>query len=199
MTLSMLLKDLERLLATPRPVSERLQALADRMTGRCPDAAGLASLVVRLYDPSMDERWIAELWPSTQLLLATTATSLQAPVKLRHHLIALVHQLRHDFKPQVDTDRRRPPFVRAPFAAFHFSLWRGMVRGKASIYIVLAALIHARVRALERGMVQDARFGSRLESNLYSYLRPARIGCLYGPPLHELTVALRWELINAIA
>jgi hypothetical protein len=73
-TLENLLEDLERLLATPRPISDGLRQLGQRMSTRCPEASGVASLVIKLYDPCLDERWIFALRPSTQLLFATTAT-----------------------------------------------------------------------------------------------------------------------------
>lgn len=200
MTFWNLLADLHRVLATSRPICDRLHGLCDRMSARCPDAAGVASLVVRLYDPSVDERWILELWPSTQLLLTTTATSLDAPAHLRRLLVKRLHQLRDEFRPPTTPDRRRPPFVRAPLAAFHWSLWRALTRRRAQVYVVLAALVHAHVRKLERGMAADAsQIASRLESNLYRYVRPARVACMYAGPLSQLTAAFRHELIHAIA
>jgi len=199
-TFSNLLTDLQRLLATSRPIRDQLHGLCERMSARCPDAAGVASLVARLYDPSVDERWILELWPSTQLLLTTTATSLDAPADIRRLLVRRLHQLRDEFRPPTTTDRRRPPFVRAPLAAFHWSHWRALTRGRAQVYVVVAALVHAHVRKLERGMAADASHSaSRLESNLYRYVRAARVACMYAEPLSQLTAAFRHELIHAIA
>ena len=80
MTFDNLLEDLERLLVTPRSISGGLRQLGQRMSMRCPEASDVASLVIKLYDPCLDERWIFALWPSTQLLFATTATRLVARV-----------------------------------------------------------------------------------------------------------------------
>jgi hypothetical protein len=199
-TLPGLLQYLQDILGTQRPVSERLLALSQRMATRCPDAANLAPLVVRLYDPCVEERWVLDLWPSTQLVLTMTTFSLGVPGILRRRLVFLLHQLRHEFPPHATTDRRRPGFIRTPFAAFHLSLWRAVQGGRAGAYILVAALIHARARALEHGMVQGATpVGSTLEQNIYRYLRSGRVLCLYGPRIHQLTVPLRQELIHAIA
>jgi len=192
-----LLVDLERPLVTPRSISDELRQLGHRMSMRCPEASGVASLVTKLYDPSLDERWIFALWPSTQLLLATTATRLKAPAHIRRRLVTLLHQLRNEFPPATTSSGLRPSFTRAPFAAFHWSSWRAVSDRRALLYIVLASLVHIRVRALERGMAQDeVRFGSRIDMNLYSYFRAARVACLYAEPRSQFTPKLRHELVH---
>jgi hypothetical protein len=170
------------------------------MEASCADAPELASLVVRLYDPLTEERWLRELWAPTQLLLLVAAAGLGAPVDLRKLLVARVHQLRTDFGPDGTPDALRPSFTRMPFAAFHWSMWQHTTRGRARVYLAVAAVIHRQVRALEQGMLDDApRFGARLDGNLYRYLRSARVLCLYGPRLQELSVRLRRDLIHAVA
>jgi hypothetical protein len=196
-TFENLLVDLDRLLATPRSISGGLRQLGQRMSTRCPEASGIASLVIKLYDPCLDERWILALWPSTQLLFATTATRLQAPAPIRRRLVTLLHQLRNEFQPATTSSRLRPSFTRAPFAAFHWSSWRAVAHRRARLYVVVATLVHIRVRALEHGMAPDGmRFGSRIEANLYSYLRAARVACMYAEPLSELIPDLRHELVH---
>lgn len=198
MTWSALLGDLRRLLATSRPIPASLQGLSDRMEASCADTPELAALVVRLYDPLTDERWLRELWAPTQLLLLGAAAGLGAPGDLRKRLVARVHQLRADFGPHGTPDALRPSFTRTPFAAFHWSMWQYTRRGRAQVYFAVAGVIHRQVRALEQGMLDDApRFGTRLDRNLYRYLRSARILCLYGPRLQEMSVRLRRELIHA--
>jgi len=195
-TFENLLVDLEHLLATPRSISDGLRQLGQRMSARCPEASGVASLAIRLYDPCLDERWIFALWPTTQLLLATTATRLRAPAHIRRRLVALLHELRNEFQPVSNSSRLRPSFTRAPFAAFHWSSWRAVSHRRARLYIVLASVVHIRVRALERGMAHNAaRFGSRIDTNIYSYLRAARVACLYAEPLSQLTLELRHEFV----
>jgi len=196
-TFETLLVDLERLLATPRSISDGLRQLGQSMSTRCPEASGVASLVIKLYDPCLDERWVAALWPSTQLLFATTATRLKAPAHIRRRLVTLLHQLRNEFPPATTSSPLRPSFTRAPFAAFHWSSWRAVSHRRARLYIVLASVVHIRVRALERGMTQDRdRFGSRIDTNLYGYLRAARVACIYAEPLSQLTLDLRHELVH---
>ena len=197
MTFANLLADLERLLATPRSITDGLRELGQRMSTRCPEASGVASLVIKLYDPCLDERWIFALWPSTQLLLTTTATRLKAPAHLRRRLVTLLHQLRNEFQPATTSSGLHPSFTRAPFAAFHWSSWRAASHRRARLYVVLASLVHIRVRALERGMAEDGvRFGSRIDTNLYSYLRAARVACLYAKPSSQLTLELRQEFVR---
>jgi hypothetical protein len=196
-TFENLLVDLDHLLATPRSISDGLRQLGQRMSKRCPEASGVASLVIKLYDPCLDERSLFTLWPSTQLLFATTATRLKASAHIRRRLVTLLHQLRNEFQPATTSSRLRPSFTRAPFAAFHWSSWRAVSQRKARLYVVLATLVHIRVRALERGMAQDGlRFGSTIDMNLYSYLRAARVACLYAEPLSQFTPELRHEFVR---
>jgi hypothetical protein len=197
MTREALVTELAARLATPRPLNPGLEALGAQLVARSAEASPLASVLIGLYDPALEAPWLQALWPSTRLVVMTTAASLGASPELRRELLAQLGWLRNAFPPPAMTGGRLWHLT-TPLAAFHWTMWRLAMCGKAGMYVVVAGIVHARVRQLERTMLtQRDRFGHRLDRNVYDYLRSARVFCRYGPRLQEVPRSLRRELLNA--
>jgi hypothetical protein len=177
---SALLDALAEHLATRRPLAPRLTLARDELIQACPEAAGLATLVARLYDPNFDPAWLQRLWPCTQLLITTTAEALGASApscrQLRRDLASI-----HNAVCRLPAPRRSLFHLATPLAAFHWSMQSLAQRGRALLYLDLAPLIHTRLRRLEHAMLpRRDEFGTNFDRNLYDYLRSARLLCRYG-------------------
>ena len=184
-------------LATRRCLTEPLQEVRARLVAERPEASVMANLVTSLYDPGLDPRWLPALWPSTQLVIVTTAVGLGVSGLARRELVREFHEVRAALG-QAATPPTRLFHLATPFAAFHLSMWRRTAARRPTPYVAVAALIHVRVRALENEMLRRApEFGPKLPRNIWDYLLSARVLCRYGPVLHAMPTPLRRTLIDA--
>jgi hypothetical protein len=167
-------------LATRRPLGQRLMFARDELTRACPEAAELAALVTSIYDPDFDPAWLQRLWPSTHLLITTTADALGASAHSRRQLRRDLSRI-HNAVCRLPAPRRPLFHLAAPLAAFHWSTRSLAQRGQAPLYFDLARLFHNRIRGLEHAMLaRRDEFGTNFTRNLYDYLRSARLLCRYG-------------------
>jgi len=183
-------------LATRRPLSLGLLRLKIELEDRWPEGGPLIQLLVGFYDPTLDPAWVPVLWPSTQLTVMTSASALGASGA---ECAELLCQLRRGRQAMAGSPPRshRLHHQTTPLAAFHASQWGRRPSRRAGLYVLTAGAIHRGVRSLERQMLSGAiGFGSRLDANLYSYLRAARILCEDGPPTHLIPASLRKVLLR---
>ena len=192
---AILLKRLAGRLATRRCLTDPLLEVRARLVAERPEASALVGLVTSLYDPGLDPAWLPVLWPSTQLVIVTTAVGLGASALASQEL---VRELRH-VRAALGNAANPPTrlfHLETPLAAFHLSMWRRAAGRRPTPYVAVAALIHVRVRALENEMLERAaEFGPKLQRNLWEYLRSVRVFCRYGPALHAIPIPLRRALI----
>jgi hypothetical protein len=182
-------------LATRRCLTESLQGLRARLVATRPEVADVVSLVTGLYDPELDPQWLPALWPCTQLVIMTTALGLGLSRLSCRKLVRELRQVRELLAPS-GTPATRLFHLETPIAAFHLSMWRRAAGRRPTPYVVVAALIHVPVRALENEMLgRAAEFGLKLQRNIWDYLLSARILCRYGPGLHAIPMPLRRALI----
>ena len=177
---SSLIDALAEHLATRRPLGQRLLLARDALIQACPGAAGLAALVVRLYDPDFDPAWLQRLWPCTRLVITTTADALGASAPSHRQLHRDLARI-NDAVGRLPAPRRPLFHLAAPLAAFHWSTRSLAQHGRDPLYLDLAPLIHTRLRGLEQAMMaRRDEFGTNFDRNLYDYLRSARLLCRYG-------------------
>src|SRR5262249_35471284 len=139
--------------------------------------------------------WLPVLWPSTQLIILTTAVGLGVSPLASQELARELRQVRAALGNAANPPTRLFP-LQTPLAAFHLSMWRRAPGRRPPPDGAVAALIHVRGRAWESEMLaRGAEFGLKLQHNIWDYLLSARLFCRYGPGLHAIPMPLRRALL----
>src|SRR5262249_39715672 len=91
---AILLKRLAERLATRRCLTDPLLKVRARLVGERREASALVGWVTSLYDPGLDPAWLPVLWPSTQLVIVTTAVGLGVSPLASQELVRELRRVR---------------------------------------------------------------------------------------------------------